>query len=150
MAKRQARKTQPRTAKSKAADNAYQKVRRRQHPAKALIRAGRYRAKKKGIEFSVEVDDLLPLPETCPLLGLSLHVAEGKADSGSYSLDKIDPDGPYDVANTRIISWRANRLRSNGSNFEHMRLALADATDFIATDDECRELILHFFSMRRR
>ena len=89
MAKRAVRKVQLRNAKAKASDNARQKVRRRHHPAKALIRAARYRAKQKEIVFTVEVDDLLPLPETCPLLGLRLHVAEGQADAGSYSLDRL-------------------------------------------------------------
>jgi len=150
MAKRAAKKTQPRTAKSKAADNAYQKVRRKQHPAKALIRAGRYRAKKKGIEFSVTEDDLLPLPETCELLGIPLSVGQGRAHAGSYSLDRIDASGVYDVANTRIISWRANRLRSDASNWDHMRIALADQVGIIPTDNECVELALHLCAMRRR
>ena len=150
MAKRAAKSKQPRNAKDKAADNARQKLRRRRHPAKALIRAARYRAKQKGIVFTVEVDDLLPLPETCPLLGLRLHVAEGQADNGSYSLDRIDADGPYDAANTRVISWKANRLRNDGSNFDHMRVALADQIDHIPTDDECCELALYLCEMRRR
>ncbi len=150
MAKRAVRKVQPRSRKSKTADNAYQKVRRRQHPAKALIRAGRFRAKKKGIEFSVTEDDLLPLPETCELLGIPLSVGHGRAHDGSYSMDRIDASGIYDAANTRIISWRANRLRSDGSNWDHMRVALADQVGIIPTDDECRELVLYLCEMRRR
>ena len=107
MAKRAAKSKQPRTRKEKDAER--QRRSRRNNPLNALLRDARYRSKKAGISFTVEANDLLPLPETCPLLGIRLHVADGQADDGSYSLDRIDPRGPYDAVNTRVISWKANR-----------------------------------------
>ena len=152
MAKRLRKSKQPRkaTPKTKSKDAERQRRSRRNNPLSCLLRDARYRSKKAGISFTVEADDLLPLPETCPLLGIRLHVADGQADDGSYSLDRIDPRGPYDAVNTRVISWKANRLRNDGSNFDLMRVALADQIDHIPTDDECRELALYLCEMRRR
>ena len=78
-----------------------------------------YGAKKRslacGRPFDITVDDLLPLPEYCEILGIKLeYVVNGnERPDGTASLDKVIPDLGYVKGNVRIISHRANRLKSD-------------------------------------
>lgn len=64
-----------------------------------------------GLPFSIEVGSLL-IPSLCPVLGIPLIVG-GKRSPNSPSLDRIEPSRGYVPGNVRIISDRANRLKSN-------------------------------------
>jgi len=85
------------------------------------------RAKHEGIPFSLTLDDIPEVPENCPVLGIKLQPNDkaGPLDS-SPSLDRIVPNLGYIRGNVRIISFRANRLRSDASAKE-LRLIADDA-----------------------
>lgn len=74
----------------------------------------RIRAKNAGLEFTLTFYDLA-LPEVCPILGLKLVYARGRgrANWDAPSVDRIDPSKGYTPDNCRVISLRANTLRSN-------------------------------------
>lgn len=81
------------------------------------FRQRKNQAIKKGIPFTVELDDL-EQPEYCPVLGLKLNYAwggkNGKAtDPCKATIDKLDPSKGYVPGNIFIISWRANKLKSD-------------------------------------
>lgn len=81
---------------------------------KALVRAAKARAKKKGIPFDITIEDFI-LPEKCPLLEIPLTVGYGNSQENSYSLDKIIPDLGYVKGNVWVISNKANMIKNNAS-----------------------------------
>jgi hypothetical protein len=72
----------------------------------------RKRAKKKGHEFSITLDDI-HIPLSCPVLLIELNYGVGKRTEHSPSLDRIDNTRGYVKGNVAVISWRANRIKSN-------------------------------------
>jgi hypothetical protein len=69
-------------------------------------------ARAKGIIFSLTIDDV-SMPDFCPVLGIPLEFREkGKRDN-SPSVDRIVPSKGYVPGNVAVISFLANRLKSN-------------------------------------
>lgn len=81
------------------------------------VRAIRNRCLKNGIAFDLTEDDIR-VPDYCPVLGIRLKVGEGKWQDSSPSVDRIDPMGGYVRGNIAVISWRANRIKCDGSVVE--------------------------------
>ena len=84
---------------------------RRERPVKALWDRARERARRLGLSFTIKTEDL-SIPKQCPALGIAIIVGESRSNS-SPSLDRIVPSGGYVEGNVRVISDRANRLKSN-------------------------------------
>lgn len=79
-------------------------------------------AKRAGVEFSVAFSEI-DWPTRCPILGIELqYYSEGRTDA-SVSIDRIDPTKGYVSGNVVVISWRANRLKNDGSGEEHQKIA---------------------------
>lgn len=89
-----------------------------------LVNAARARSKKSGLEFNLTVDDF-EIPETCPLLGITLFVAAGRKSVkfNSASLDRIDSSKGYTKDNVWIISFKANTMKSNSTLEEFTLMA---------------------------
>ncbi len=104
----------------------YLQRRRTNAPAKEMWRRSRERARQLGIEFDIP-DDLI-IPALCPVLGLTL-TAGGRRSSTSPSIDRVDPALGYVTGNVRIISDRANRLKSNRSVEDLRALAITGKVD---------------------
>lgn len=87
--------------------------------AKYALHAARARARQAGIEFSIRPEDLLPLPEVCPLLGIGLDYSTGGKGrrwlAESPSLDRIDNSKGYVAGNVWVISNRANTLKRDAT-----------------------------------
>jgi len=61
----------------------------------------------------------LNCPDVCPVLGIPLdYSCKGFASPNSPSLDRIDNSKGYEIGNVRVISWRANSLRADGTEVE--------------------------------
>lgn len=73
----------------------------------------RQRARRLGLEFSITVYDI-KIPEFCPVLGIPL-VSRSKLHDGSPTLDRRDTSRGYSPDNVRVISWRANRIKSDST-----------------------------------
>ncbi len=85
---------------------------------KRALYAARNRAKRRGLEFTITVDDI-QIPEKCPVLGIPLTFEPGRgAHESSPSIDRIDNTKGYTPDNIVIISWRANRLKSDATMAE--------------------------------
>jgi hypothetical protein len=76
-----------------------------------ILTSTKARAKKLGIPFNLELEDII-IPIYCPLLGIRLKHYIGRENS-SPSIDKIDPSLGYVKGNVWIISFKANRCKSN-------------------------------------
>ena len=97
---------------------------RANNPIASLLKNARQRARRAGLEFSVAKADV-DAPDYCPILGLQLvypGACNGRCDA-SASLDRIDPKKGYTPENVRVISWRANRLKSDAELWEIKAIA---------------------------
>ena len=85
----------------------------------------KYRAKKKNLPFNLTYEYIKSLVvEKCPILGLDLvYKASGKHDN-TASLDKIVPCKGYVQGNVMILSWKANRIKTNATPEELMKVGL--------------------------
>jgi len=88
----------------------------RRNPAKRLHAAAKYRAKKYDLDFDIEESDL-EIPEFCLVLGIELKQG-GMNSPNSPSLDRIDNNKGYVKGNVRVISHRANTIKSNATQEE--------------------------------
>ena len=82
------------------------------------------RAKKAHLEFTITIEDILKLwTDTCPVLGIKIASGAIQDRDNSPSLDRKDNSKGYIPENIRIISYKANRLKSSAT-IDEMRLIL--------------------------
>jgi len=87
-----------------------------------LLVTTRSRAKRKGIEHTITVDDI-SIPEYCPILGVKIEwTPEGKAGPNNPSIDRIDPTKGYTPDNICVVSVRANTIKNDGTLEEHRKI----------------------------
>lgn len=127
------------SAHCKVCDKKKQEVRRRKSPAKQLAYARKYQAKRrenfdyrlqmllnaskqraavKKLEHTLTLEQLksiYPKDNKCPVFGIELKFGNAGFRENSPSIDKIDPKKGYTLDNVQIISWRANRLKTDAS-----------------------------------
>lgn len=89
-------------------------IKKETHPFYHLFYGAKSRARKFGIEFSLCREDII-IPEKCPILGIKFKRGTGGFCPESPSIDRINPSAGYTKSNIKIISWRANRLKSDAS-----------------------------------
>lgn len=77
-------------------------------------------AKKRNIEFNLTLTDLnnLTWPISCPILNIPLKNNKGSPKDNSYSIDRIDSSKGYSIDNIIVISYKANKLKSNATKEE--------------------------------
>lgn len=83
----------------------------------------RWRAKRRDIPFTITVDDV-HIPKRCPVLGIELVVSTKGRTDNSPSLDRINNSKGYIPGNIIVISWIANRLKSNATADQMLSLAV--------------------------
>lgn len=116
---------------------------RREHPENELLMNARRRAKVDGLKFELVLSDIV-IPATCPVLGIELarNTSRG-AHHNSPTLDRVVPSLGYVAHNVRVISWRANRLKSDATP-EELRLVseyAARETMRAHNEDEARAAV---------
>ena len=98
------------------------------HIKYSLLQAIKDRSKRKGYESDLELDDMPSIPVLCPVLEVPLHKHRNQHGKGkgrgqnrrddSPSIDRLNSNLPYLKKykdNLFVISWRANKLKSNAS-----------------------------------
>lgn len=93
------------------------------NPAKRMLYSACERAKRKGLEFNLMLEDII-VPEKCPVLGIPLFINENKISQpdNSPSLDRIDNSKGYVKGNILVVSYRANRIKGDATIEEHQRI----------------------------
>lgn len=81
----------------------------------------RARAKKRGLLATIKLEQLLPLPKRCPLLGVDLDYGTVYGPNKA-TFDRKDSTKGYEPGNVWIISARANTLKSDATLGELKRL----------------------------
>ena len=79
-----------------------------------ILRNARLRAQSRGLDFNIDYSDI-EMPENCPVLGTKISYGGGRQNENSPSLDRIDSSKGYVKGNVRVISWRANRIKSDAT-----------------------------------
>ena len=92
---------------------------------KKLLNNARKRAKNKGVPFELIPDDIV-IPRQCPVLRTAMDSSSQAAsmvNSTAPSIDRLKPENGYTKDNIRIISARANSLKSNATPEECIAVA---------------------------
>jgi hypothetical protein len=79
-------------------------------------------AEHTGWEWSVEFGSIT-WPTHCPILGMELDYFAESRQENSVSFDRIDSTKGYINGNVQIVSWRANRIKNDGTAEEHRKIA---------------------------
>ena len=106
--------TRKRTEENRESISARKKALHREDPRKLLLSLAKRRARTKGIEYNLVIEDL-NIPEKCPILGITIKVGEGRIVDTSPSLDRIDNTKGYVKGNVQVISNLANRMKNSAS-----------------------------------
>jgi hypothetical protein len=72
--------------------------------------------------FTISFDDL-DWPTACPILGIEIDYFSVKVQENSPSFDRIDSNIGYVKGNVALVSWRANRIKNDGTAEEHHKIA---------------------------
>ena len=95
----------------------------RKYPEKRLWMTAQAHARTSGREFSIGIEDII-IPEYCPYLGIKLTNITGQGRHFTNpSLDRKDNSKGYVPGNVEVISWRANRMKSNATPNELLKFA---------------------------
>lgn len=86
----------------------------RQDPAWGMHKRIKSRAKRRGIPFDLDPEDIV-IPDVCPVLGIPIGIRDGSQRGDSASIDKIIPQLGYTKGNIIIISMLANRIKTNAT-----------------------------------
>lgn len=97
-------------------------VRYRENLPAMLLENAQRRAKRAGLPFELSVADVV-IPDACPVLGIPLVVGNKRRHDNSPTIDRVVPEKGYVPGNVAVISWRANRIKNNGTAEEHRRIA---------------------------
>ena len=102
---------------------------------RTLYAAAKHRAKRKGLDFDIDISDLPDIPDRCPFLGSPLIKQRSGRDADypladAPSIDRIDPAKGYIKGNVHIVSYRANRAKAN-LTIDEMRMLVSRWADII-------------------
>jgi len=95
--------------------------------AKESLTRSRQRARKYNREHTLTIDWILEEAKkvtVCPLLNIELHYTSQTNNKDTASLDRKDSNKGYTPDNCKIVSTRANRLKSNGTQEEFELMAM--------------------------
>lgn len=102
---------------------------RRRDTRRALLVSIKARAKEEGREFALCIEDI-KIPPHCPVLGIPLQSGLGfargmglESRDQAPSVDRIDNTRGYTPDNIVVVSYRANRIKSDASIGELMAIA---------------------------
>jgi hypothetical protein len=107
------------------------------HIRYSLLQALKDRARRRGYDSDLEVSDIPDVPNICPVLGIPIlkyrKWSEGKGKGkgrnrhdSSPTIDRLDSNLPYLKKyrnNLAVISWRANKLKSDATIDELIKLS---------------------------
>ena len=88
-----------------------------------LLYGARSSAKRRGIEFSIDVSDIF-IPSMCPYLDipLSVDLSSGRIPNRA-SIDRIDNSRGYVKGNVQVISFLANKMKADATEEQLLEFA---------------------------
>ena len=79
-----------------------------------MWRAAKNRAKERGLDFNIEVSDIV-IPEVCPILEVPFEFGTKGNYSYTPSLDRIDNSKGYVKGNIMVMSQKANSMKNSAT-----------------------------------
>jgi hypothetical protein len=95
---------------------------RDKNPSARLLQSCKNRAKRTGVPFNLTEADL-EIPDVCPVLGIPLVPDYTSRTDNTPSVDRRVPELGYVTGNVVVVSWRANRLKSDATIAELRAMA---------------------------
>lgn len=91
---------------------------------KKMLRRAKGRAKDKGLDFDLSVEDVV-IPKFCPILGIELKMHKGRSggNPNSPALDRVDNNKGYVKGNVMVMSHLANMMKSSATTEEMVKFA---------------------------
>lgn len=107
---------------------------------RAMYTAAKYRAERKGIEFNIDMEDII-IPDKCPILECPFVYGTSHNYDYSPSLDRIDNSKGYVKGNVMVISSKANKMK-NSATLHELQMFCKNILRYspIYTEDEGIEL----------
>ena len=96
---------------------------------KKYLNNARNRAKRDSVPFDITYEYLESIAtDECPVYGIvfewgSSNLGKGKTKENCPTLDRILPDKGYVKGNVAFISYKANRIKDNGTMQDHYAIA---------------------------
>lgn len=84
---------------------------------KRMLAGAKARARDKGLSFNLHYDDVA-IPNLCPVLKIPLIPSSDGHSNNSPSLDRMIPYLGYTKGNVRVISMKANRIKTDANSIE--------------------------------
>tara|TARA_R110002073_G_scaffold309611_3_gene479941 strand:+ start:5484 stop:5987 length:504 start_codon:yes stop_codon:yes gene_type:complete len=85
---------------------------------KRMLSGAKQRAKDKGLMFDLHYEDV-QIPNICPILRIPLIPSvDGTHNDNSPSLDRCIPYLGYTRGNVKVISMKANRIKTDANSNE--------------------------------
>ena len=104
--------------------NARQRIARQHDKRRFMLTQKRSRAKREGMAFELTLDNIA-WPTHCPVLGMRLNYdTRWPMVDDAPTFDRINPTQGYTAKNTRVVSWRTNRIKANATLAELEALVL--------------------------
>lgn len=101
---------------------------RRKDVRRYLYREAKRRARKADppIPFTIELEDMPEVPEVCPITKEVLTPLghPNYRRNTAPTLDRIIPALGYSQRNLAIVSFRGNRIKSDGTSEEHLAVVV--------------------------
>lgn len=85
-----------------------------ENPERHLANTAKRRAKLKNIVYQITHEDI-NMNSVCPILQIPIKNGQGRWVDSSPTLDRVDNFKGYTPENILVISWRANRLKSDAT-----------------------------------
>lgn len=86
----------------------------KRRPELLLWQRAKGRAKRKGLDFNIEVSDVV-IPERCPVLGVVMTRGTREDNDNAPSLDRYDSRLGYVKGNVVVISTKANKIKGSAT-----------------------------------
>jgi hypothetical protein len=86
----------------------------KKHRAAAMFHDAKKRAKRDGMCFEIAREDI-QIPDACPVFGTAFTHTPGRRTDSSPSLDRINNNLGYVRGNVMVVSWLANRIKSDAT-----------------------------------
>ena len=87
-----------------------------------MLAQARNRANRKGIEFDIDVSDII-IPDICPLLKVPFILGTKEDYLYTPSLDRLDSTKGYVKGNVRVITMLANSMKNVANNDQLLTFA---------------------------
>lgn len=81
----------------------------------------RKKANNHFYEWTVDFGEL-EFPSHCPILGIEMDYFAERTQENSPSFDRVDSSKGYVKGNVIVCSWRANRIKNDGTAEEHRKI----------------------------